>query len=267
MSNDAPLAAPFRREQQRPGRKPQRRAAPADLVNHLHRSALEDYGDAEDKEGLIAVKDSSDDEVDTDARPQTVEIAATADQVLEFPQIIATPVEPDLDFDVSHASRTGARLATEFGLGDTAKMGSSEALQYPYETFVRLVTSRVLTNLSYLSEPLHRASVMKLAESIVDGIGVAKGDEVGFDWQLVAEALSDQIDKQYRRSEAKFELSRPRKVPEDVLDRLRHDRESGRSFRAIADALNAEGIPTAHGGAEWWPATVQRILRAEYASS
>ena len=61
-------------------------------------------------------------------------------------------------------------------------------------------------------------------------------------------------------------FGRPRKVPQDVLERLRQEREQGHSYRAIADSLNAEGVPTAHGGANWWPTTVQRILRAEYAS-
>jgi DNA invertase Pin-like site-specific DNA recombinase len=58
-------------------------------------------------------------------------------------------------------------------------------------------------------------------------------------------------------------LGRPRQVSAEVLDRLHRERKAGRSYRALADSLNADGVPTAHGGAQWWPATVQRMLRAE----
>ncbi|MBK5115414.1 MAG: hypothetical protein JJE23_00690 [Thermoleophilia bacterium] len=27
----------------------------------------------------------------------------------------------------------------------------------------------------------------------------------------------------------------------------------------MADGLNAEGVPTAQGGAQWWPATVRQV--------
>ena len=31
-------------------------------------------------------------------------------------------------------------------------------------------------------------------------------------------------------------------------------------MQAIADLLNAEGVPTAYGGAKWWPSTVGKVL-------
>jgi len=85
-----------------------------------------------------------------------------------------------------------------------------------------------------------------------------------FERRLIGQRTRDAMAAK-KAAGAKF--GRPRQIPEDVLERLRQERGQGRSYRAIADALNAEGIPTAHGGAMWWPATVQRILGAEYAAS
>jgi hypothetical protein len=36
--------------------------------------------------------------------------------------------------------------------------------------------------------------------------------------------------------------------------------EEGRSFTAIADGLNRDGVPTAQGGKQWYPATVRSTL-------
>jgi DNA invertase Pin-like site-specific DNA recombinase len=55
-------------------------------------------------------------------------------------------------------------------------------------------------------------------------------------------------------------LGRPRLLPEDVAVRIAAERESGASFRAIADGLNADGVPTAQGGQQWYAATVRKVL-------
>lgn len=56
-------------------------------------------------------------------------------------------------------------------------------------------------------------------------------------------------------------LGRPRSVPDAVVDRLTALRAAGSTYRSIADVLNADGVPTAQGGSQWHPATVQRIVR------
>jgi DNA invertase Pin-like site-specific DNA recombinase len=45
-----------------------------------------------------------------------------------------------------------------------------------------------------------------------------------------------------------------------VAERIAELRERGLSLQAIADALNAEGIPTPRGGAQWRPSSVQSAL-------
>lgn len=46
-------------------------------------------------------------------------------------------------------------------------------------------------------------------------------------------------------------LGRLRQLPGSIVDRIVAERDLGWSLRAIADGLNAKGVPTAHGGARW----------------
>jgi DNA invertase Pin-like site-specific DNA recombinase len=54
-------------------------------------------------------------------------------------------------------------------------------------------------------------------------------------------------------------LGRPVDLPDDVRNRIASDREAGLSLRAVAEALNAEAVPTARGG-RWHASTVQAVL-------
>ena len=49
-------------------------------------------------------------------------------------------------------------------------------------------------------------------------------------------------------------------VDPDLARRLARLRERGLSLQAIASALNAEGVPTPRGGAQWRPSSVQAAL-------
>jgi DNA invertase Pin-like site-specific DNA recombinase len=53
---------------------------------------------------------------------------------------------------------------------------------------------------------------------------------------------------------------RPPAVAPEVIQRIRDARDAGLSLRQIADRLNADGTPTAHGGAQWWASTVRSVL-------
>ena len=53
---------------------------------------------------------------------------------------------------------------------------------------------------------------------------------------------------------------RKRAVPPRIAKRIHDERSAGKSLRQIADDLNVERIPTAHGGARWWPSTVRAVL-------
>ncbi|HEY3578271.1 MAG TPA: recombinase family protein [Gaiellaceae bacterium] len=50
-------------------------------------------------------------------------------------------------------------------------------------------------------------------------------------------------------------------VPLEIAKRIRDERFAGKSLRQIAADLNADRIPTAHGGKTWWPSTVRGVLQ------
>lgn len=58
-------------------------------------------------------------------------------------------------------------------------------------------------------------------------------------------------------------LGRPVSMPVEVRRRIVRERMAGVSFSKIAAGLNADGIPTAQGGAQWWPSTVRKALAAQ----
>lgn len=62
-------------------------------------------------------------------------------------------------------------------------------------------------------------------------------------------------------------LGRPRLLDHGIVDRVVRERAAGASLRAIADGLNAEGVPTAQGGARWYASTVSAVLSSASASS
>jgi DNA invertase Pin-like site-specific DNA recombinase len=57
-------------------------------------------------------------------------------------------------------------------------------------------------------------------------------------------------------------LGRPPALPAAVRQRIRRMHAHGTTLTAIAAHLNAEAVPTAHGGRQWHPSTVRAIVRA-----
>jgi hypothetical protein len=53
---------------------------------------------------------------------------------------------------------------------------------------------------------------------------------------------------------------RPAVAP-NVVERIRAEHAAGTSLGQIARRLNADCVPTAHGGVQWWPSTVRAMLR------
>ena len=58
-------------------------------------------------------------------------------------------------------------------------------------------------------------------------------------------------------------VGRPSSTPAAVAQRIRGLRAQGMTLQAICDVLNADGIPTPRGGAEWRPTSLRSVLRAE----
>lgn len=56
-------------------------------------------------------------------------------------------------------------------------------------------------------------------------------------------------------------LGRPVVMLDQVRERIRSERDAGRSLRAIAQGLNADQVPTAHQGSQWHASTVAKALQ------
>ncbi|MCU1453844.1 MAG: putative resolvase [Acidimicrobiales bacterium] len=54
-------------------------------------------------------------------------------------------------------------------------------------------------------------------------------------------------------------LGRPRQLPDETANRILAEHDAGNGWSSIARRLNAESVPTAHGGREWYPATVRNV--------
>jgi hypothetical protein len=67
-----------------------------------------------------------------------------------------------------------------------------------------------------------------------------------------------------RTARPRLEPATPGRKPAispEIAKRICRERSAGKSLRQIADDLNAERIPTAHGGERWWPSTVRGVLQ------
>lgn len=62
-------------------------------------------------------------------------------------------------------------------------------------------------------------------------------------------------------------LGRPSTLPDDVVKRIVREREERRTWQAIADGLNEDAVPTAQGGAKWWPSTVRKAASGQDAAT
>ncbi|MGH3977521.1 MAG: recombinase family protein [Pseudonocardiaceae bacterium] len=62
-------------------------------------------------------------------------------------------------------------------------------------------------------------------------------------------------------------LGRPATLPPDVVKRIVTEHQKGASWSAIARGLEADCVPTAQGGARWYPATVRKVAPGQAAGA
>ncbi|CAJ1504226.1 recombinase family protein [[Mycobacterium] holstebronense] len=58
-------------------------------------------------------------------------------------------------------------------------------------------------------------------------------------------------------------LGGPSSVPLAVVARIIDGRARGESLTALAAGLNTEGVPTARGGARWYPSTIRAVIHGQ----
>lgn len=76
------------------------------------------------------------------------------------------------------------------------------------------------------------------------------------------ERLVAELRRPARERVPQAKRGRRRVVSPELVHHIRTERVAGRTLRQIASDLNDRGVPTAHGGAQWWPSTIQAVLRA-----
>src|ERR1019366_6905619 len=77
-----------------------------------------------------------------------------------------------------------------------------------------------------------------------------------FERRLISQRTRDAL--AIKRAQG-VQLGRRREGPQAIARRIATERRAGNTLTAIAEGLNADGIPTAHGGSRWWPSTVRAI--------
>jgi DNA invertase Pin-like site-specific DNA recombinase len=83
-----------------------------------------------------------------------------------------------------------------------------------------------------------------------------------FERRLIGQRTKDALAAKRR---AGVQLGRPPTLSDDVIVRLWVLRDSGLSYREIADIATAEGWPTGHGAKRWHGNTVRAALLARKA--
>ena len=163
------------------------------------------FGD-EDDDTPITVTDKGDDALHAEPATKTVTIELATPVTITLPRVSAVPEEPELEFDVLSRKKGAERTASAFRLGDEDVADTAESLKYDFHTLVRLATSRVISSLRYLSEPMHRTAVEKLIATYLKSLGEQEDKPVALDWLLIAKAVEDEIDKPYRRKAVAIRL-------------------------------------------------------------
>jgi DNA invertase Pin-like site-specific DNA recombinase len=80
-----------------------------------------------------------------------------------------------------------------------------------------------------------------------------------FERRLIGQRTRDAL--AVKRSQG-VRLGRPPTLPANIRARIHKARADGMTYRAIAGLLNADVVPTAHGGKTWHASTVAKIVNA-----
>jgi DNA invertase Pin-like site-specific DNA recombinase len=92
----------------------------------------------------------------------------------------------------------------------------------------------------------------ELVATIMAGVAQWERRAIG---QRTREALNAKRAKGVR-------LGRPTVLPNRVIARIAKERRAGAGWSAIANHLNTDKVPTAHGGNKWYPSTVRAVALA-----
>jgi DNA invertase Pin-like site-specific DNA recombinase len=81
-----------------------------------------------------------------------------------------------------------------------------------------------------------------------------------FERRLISQRTKDALAIKQANGTLRGPIGRPRQLPDDVVALIRDARAGGMSLPAIAQVLNRQRVPTAHGGKRWYPSTVRAVV-------
>lgn len=141
-----------------------------------------------------------------------------------------------------------ARQALQGGQANTLVIAKHEASTPELAAIMATVQRQcwALVALDYLTADDGTATVIATLEQ--------------FERRFISERTRQALE--LRRAQG-VKLGRPHRVPQSIIDRIITERETGATYRTIAQGLNDDGIPTAHGGRQWYPGTVRYVFMAE----
>ncbi len=148
---------------------------------------------------------------------------------------------------------TDALQAVETGQADTLVVAKLDRL------------SRSLLDFAGLMERAHRKGWSLVALDLGVDTTTPAGELIAnvmatfaqYERKIIGQRTTDALKAAKARG---VRLGRPRLLPAAVARRIVRDRDGGATLTAIAEALNAEGVPTAQGGRRWYPSTVRAVL-------
>lgn len=79
-----------------------------------------------------------------------------------------------------------------------------------------------------------------------------------FERRLIGQRIKEVL--AVKRAEG-VQLGRPRSIPDHIRERIVRERVDGSTLQAIADRLNADGVPTTKPDGRWIASTVRSVLR------
>lgn len=169
----------------------------------------------------------------------------SAEQLFEAKRAMEESRESELE-----ATSGGLRDVDEGTLTDLSSPGLEEAQEVRRLAYTRRQAAEALgVSISTIDRhvvPLLETIKLPWGQRLIPAEGI--------------ERLLDDSREPARGRPARRPAGRPQTLPRSVVERIRLEYARGRGLSEIARALNAEGVPTAHGGRKWWPSTVRAVL-------
>jgi superfamily II DNA or RNA helicase len=171
------------------------------------KQATDDFGSPDEGAG-VKVRSKLDFQDETPIPSKEIAVRAVKPISLSLPVVKRLPVEPKFDFEIQNLGSLMLGGATSLHLATLERTGLEEGVEYTYEDFVASVYARVLTELEYLSDPLHGESLEALIRGFLDSLGARPENKIQADAIRFALVVAAEIDKRYRVLPTSFELTR-----------------------------------------------------------